>query len=177
MDIFNYDKVTGEYTGRREARPSPLEPGVFLIPAYATEKELPSFGQGEAVIFSEEDWLVVKDMRNTPYYFADGTVGHITEIQGTVPEGASLTKPEVPETDPTKLTKLEFLSLITFDEQVKFEEQAKLDAKIQVVKNQITLADFISLKDPRVAFYVDILIDKGVLLASRKEQILSNTKP
>lgn len=42
MNVYHYHPTTGEYVGQSEADPSPLEPGVFLVPAYATSVAPPS---------------------------------------------------------------------------------------------------------------------------------------
>lgn len=59
MDIYNYDANTGEYLSSSTAEESPLEPGVFLIPAYATELLPPVPGIGQAVKFISGAWAVV----------------------------------------------------------------------------------------------------------------------
>lgn len=42
-------------------------------------------------------WTLVKDMRGTKYFMPDGSESKIIEIEGQLPEGASLTKPEKPK--------------------------------------------------------------------------------
>lgn len=47
-----------------------------------------------------EAWEYVQDMRGTKYYLPDGSEHEILEIEGTLPEGASLEKMPLPS--PTK---------------------------------------------------------------------------
>lgn len=60
--IYCYDPDTLFFTGVSAADPSPLEPGVFLIPAFATEVAPPSFSKGERAKFNETQkiWSVEK---------------------------------------------------------------------------------------------------------------------
>lgn len=56
MRIFHYCRQTGFLLGEDSALPSPLEPGVFLIPAFATDKVPPCPEEGEIAKFSNGDW-------------------------------------------------------------------------------------------------------------------------
>jgi hypothetical protein len=58
MNIYNYHPVTGGFLGASEADESPLEPGVFLVPAYATEKEPPAAPEGKQAVWSGEEWTL-----------------------------------------------------------------------------------------------------------------------
>jgi hypothetical protein len=58
MNIFHYHPDTGIYLGQGKADESPLEPGVWLIPAHATEQEPPQPGEGEHAIWTDEGWDV-----------------------------------------------------------------------------------------------------------------------
>lgn len=55
MKIYNYNQ-TGVYIGSSEADESPLEPGVFLIPAYATDIAPPPMQDGQLLKFDGETW-------------------------------------------------------------------------------------------------------------------------
>jgi hypothetical protein len=59
MNIYHYDAETLEYVGESIADASPLEPGVWLIPAHATiimpETEP---NENEVLIFEDDVWLV-----------------------------------------------------------------------------------------------------------------------
>lgn len=57
MKIYNYDHA-GVFTGESEADESPLEPGVFMIPAQATEIEPPTIPSGSRAVFDGSQWKV-----------------------------------------------------------------------------------------------------------------------
>lgn len=57
MQIYHYDPKTGEYLGSGIADESPLEPGVFLIPANATSKEPPAIVSGKVNRYQAGSWL------------------------------------------------------------------------------------------------------------------------
>lgn len=61
MRIFNYHPVTGKFLGESVAEESPLEPGVFLVPAYATPIEPPATAEGQADFFVNGEWVVLDD--------------------------------------------------------------------------------------------------------------------
>ena len=57
MLVYHYDSTTGIYTGfSSEADASPLEPGIFLIPAYATEQQPPEVPEGQIAVFLGDVW-------------------------------------------------------------------------------------------------------------------------
>jgi len=58
MDIFHYHPDTGIYLGQDKADESPLEPGVWLVPAHATELKPPQPGEGEEIVWTGEAWDV-----------------------------------------------------------------------------------------------------------------------
>jgi hypothetical protein len=52
MQVFNYHRITGEFLSAEEADPSPMEPGVWLIPAYATTERPPFIPNGCVALFN-----------------------------------------------------------------------------------------------------------------------------
>ena len=58
MKVYHYHPNTGVYLGSSDADPSPLEPGVFLIPAFATPKVVPSVPQGSRAVFKNDQWAI-----------------------------------------------------------------------------------------------------------------------
>ena len=56
MKIYNYNPENGYFVGESLADESPLETGVFLIPAHATEIPAPKATKGKVVVFNGNDW-------------------------------------------------------------------------------------------------------------------------
>ena len=71
MRIYNYDPATGEYLGTSEADQSPLEPGVYLLPAHATDQPVPTAKAGQAAVFLDGTWRLVPDYRSQPVCLID----------------------------------------------------------------------------------------------------------
>lgn len=69
MIIYNYDKETNEYLNKSEARLSPLEEGVYLIPAFATSITPLKSKEGFSQIFNENEqkWEYKEDNRGEVY--------------------------------------------------------------------------------------------------------------
>lgn len=89
--VFNYHPVTGEYLGEVQADESPLEPGEYLIPAFATTKIPPASGAREVAVFNvgDDDWVIAPDYRAVPLYSTvDGSEVTVTGI-GAQPDNTT----------------------------------------------------------------------------------------
>lgn len=58
MRIFHYNSETGVFGGEDVADESPLEEGVWLIPAHATTEPPPPVGDGEQAVWKGAAWAV-----------------------------------------------------------------------------------------------------------------------
>ncbi len=58
MRIFHYHPETGVLLNEGKADPSPLEPGVWLVPANATTKLPPAVKEGEQAVMVGKTWQV-----------------------------------------------------------------------------------------------------------------------
>jgi len=56
MKIYHYSPDSRLYLGSSNADESPLEPGVYLIPAHATAIEPPSAEEGQEVVWENGQW-------------------------------------------------------------------------------------------------------------------------
>lgn len=65
MKIYNYD-INGIYTNSSDADESPLEPGIYLIPANATTVEPPITTDNEVAIFDGQSWTKQEIVLNEP---------------------------------------------------------------------------------------------------------------
>jgi len=95
MEIYNYHPITGEYLSADQADESPLEPGVYLIPAHACADAPPPAGPHEAAIRSNGAWSIVPDYRGTVHYLSDGSRHEIAEL-GVEPPPGALSDPPAP---------------------------------------------------------------------------------
>jgi hypothetical protein len=58
--VYNYNPENGFYTGSEVADPSPLEPGVFLLPAHATFDAPPETADANRIpVFRNGAWTVI----------------------------------------------------------------------------------------------------------------------
>ena len=67
MKIYNYHPDYKYFYCESEADPSPLEPGVFLIPAHATDIKPQTCELNQIQIFNETSWDIIEDKRGTYY--------------------------------------------------------------------------------------------------------------
>ncbi|PFH10857.1 virus tail fiber assembly protein lambda gpK [Collimonas sp. PA-H2] len=58
MKIYHYHPDTAVYLSTSSADVSPLEPGIFLVPAYATGIAPPDVSQDEQATFAEDKWAI-----------------------------------------------------------------------------------------------------------------------
>jgi hypothetical protein len=97
MKIYNYHLEYKTYTGSSLADESPLEPGVFLIPAYATQLKPPSFSENQIPVFNGTSWEIIENCCGT-YYSTTSKEKIICNNPLTPPENTTKEKPpEIPE--------------------------------------------------------------------------------
>jgi hypothetical protein len=77
MNIYHYHPETKRYCGIDVADESPLEQGVFLIPACATSVEPPQCGENEMVVFGNGEWNVVQIPEPEPIPEPEETVDRV----------------------------------------------------------------------------------------------------
>lgn len=96
--VYNYDPRTRIYTGASQADESPLEPGVYLIPAHATTIELPTVAEGKVARWRVDDrmWEVIPDVRGT-WYDTDGQPVEASALDADVSQLTREAPPDVPE--------------------------------------------------------------------------------
>ena len=52
--IYNYDRLTGAFVSEGKAHESPMEPGVFMDPAFSTRHTPPSAPAGHYAAFNRD---------------------------------------------------------------------------------------------------------------------------
>lgn len=97
MLVYNYSPIDFTYIDSEEAFESPLEKGVFLIPANATEIQPPKTKTNEIAVFDikKQKWLVVADYRGLVYDKQTQEPHEITEL-GDISEGYT---PKAPKSE------------------------------------------------------------------------------
>lgn len=91
--VYNYNPETGEYLGPETAHESPLEPGVYLIPAHSTETAPPEVGEHQAAVYSDGAWTLVEDHRGEVWYDTATQERHEIKTLGIVPEAWTQIEP------------------------------------------------------------------------------------
>lgn len=94
MKIYNYHPITKEYIGESIADKSPLEEGIFHIPANATEIQPLETNKNEVAIFENENWIVKPDFRDKKGWNLETRQEIIITEIGELPLIFSETKPE-----------------------------------------------------------------------------------
>jgi hypothetical protein len=97
MKIYHYHPDYKTYLGSSDADESPLEPGLFLIPAHATDTEPPTCTECKIPVFDGTSWDTIDDCRGVYYSIPAGQeIQHQDPL--TSPENATKeVPPEVPE--------------------------------------------------------------------------------
>jgi hypothetical protein len=83
VKIYNYHPQTHEFLSDRDARPDPVVPNEFEIPAHATPIAPPQAGTNEVAIFdpASSTWTLQPDYRGTKRYSTiDGSEQEIKDI-------------------------------------------------------------------------------------------------
>lgn len=65
MDIWHYHPQNRRLMGQGQADASPLEPGVFLLPAFATDIPPPNASEAFFVVFTGDGWAL-KEIPSPP---------------------------------------------------------------------------------------------------------------
>ena len=98
--VYNYDPRTRIYTGASQADESPLEPGVFLIPAHATSQPPPGWIKAEGAAIPHDayaalmagklerftsagEWECIDDVRGV-WYDTDGQPVKVSDLDADV---------------------------------------------------------------------------------------------
>jgi len=93
MQIYTFDKITGEFLAEEIADENPLEKDEFLIPANATKIIPPVAGLNEIAVFDGGAWMLVNDYRGQVHFAPDGTRNVIAALDETVPAVNTTTEP------------------------------------------------------------------------------------
>ncbi|POZ63573.1 tail fiber assembly protein [Chromobacterium alticapitis] len=88
--VYDYHPQTGEYQGPIAATPSPLEPGVWLLPAHSTELQPPATSERQIAVFHDGNWSVAQDWRNVKLWSID-TAQRVQARLGDTPDSLRAT--------------------------------------------------------------------------------------
>ncbi len=69
--VYAYHPQTGEYQGPTAADPSPLQPGVWLLPAHSTELQPPAAAERQTAVFRDGGWTLSPDWRAVKLWSTD----------------------------------------------------------------------------------------------------------
>lgn len=93
MQVYHFHPTTGELVGMSEAMESPLEPGVYLVPAHATSAAPPDARPGYARVWSDSGWGHVEDHRGETVYATASGMAQIVSDFGPLADDVTLIAP------------------------------------------------------------------------------------
>lgn len=94
--VCNVSPVTREFVSSSVADPSPLEPGVWLIPAHSYLTQPPEFIPGYTAVALPDGsgWSHIVDLRGSTVYCTETGEPQTWEALGELPGGLTLQAPE-----------------------------------------------------------------------------------
>lgn len=92
MKAYGYNPDTGEYVGKIDCQPDPMNRGQYLTPANATTIGPPVVGDHKVVVFRDGTWITLDDFRGTKYWIED-TLYEIKQFGEKPPADAAYEKP------------------------------------------------------------------------------------
>jgi hypothetical protein len=98
--VYHYSAVNGAYVGASAADPSPLEPDVWLYPAYSTPIAPPPAGANEAAVFANGAWSLAPDFIGQTFYAANGAPVVVTALGDPTALGLTASPPAAPPPPP-----------------------------------------------------------------------------
>lgn len=150
---------------------------------YVWESNLCSINDRDFGNAETGDWVKKEDHRKDNLYTSEGKYefgkehgGETYSGIGDIPGWLSTEEPERPEPEPqykTQFSVLEFRDRFTISEQLAIREMQFTDMEVGLVYDTFQASQFISLNDPRVEEGIDLYIAKGLLQASRKQDLLA----
>jgi hypothetical protein len=93
MQLYDIAPDSGEYIGTSEARESPLEPGVYLLPAHAVTTAPPDAQPGHVRCWNGTAWAQVEDHRGETVYAKATGRASVIAAPGPLPADVTTTAP------------------------------------------------------------------------------------
>jgi len=93
MKIYNYNPDNGEFLSEADARLSPLEKDVFLVPANATKLKPKKPSKNKVCVFDDGAWVEVDDYRGKEVDVLGGVF--VIDKIGVKPDDITPTKSEI----------------------------------------------------------------------------------
>lgn len=102
LDIYHYHPKTHEFLCEGKADPDPLVEGNWLIPAKAVTVAPPEIPEGQAAVWTGEEWTLVEDHRGKVVWIDHETQIEIKEL-GPLPNNIFEEQPAPPPPSPEEL--------------------------------------------------------------------------
>lgn len=92
---YSYHPETGVYQGETDAWESPLEPGIFPLPAHATFIEPPKYSENQIPSFQmdKSEWIIVEDHRGKQVWDKVTKEPSFVQTPGLIPDNLTLQEP------------------------------------------------------------------------------------